>query len=114
MENKKTKKVVAKNPVAQILDENNTENVILYDDQNNPIEFEQVALIPLDRTNGLYAILIPVTPMQGVNEGEGVLFELDEENQSLEVVNDEKIIDEVLELYQALIDDNNDNGSKNN
>lgn len=112
MENKKTKKVVAKNPVAQILDENNTENVVLYDDQNNPIEFEQVALIPLDRTNALYAILIPVTPMQGVNEGEGVLFELDEENQSLEVVNDEKIIDEVLELYQALIDEGNNEGKK--
>lgn len=112
MENKKTKKVVAKNPVAQILDENNTENVVLYDDQNNPIEFEQVALIPLDRTNSLYAILIPVTPMQGVNEGEGVLFELDEENQSLEVVNDEKIIDEVLELYQALIDEGNNEGKK--
>lgn len=112
MENKKTKKVVAKNPVAQILDEKNSENVILYDDQNNPIEFEQVALIPLDHTNGLYAILIPVTPMQGVNEGEGVLFELDEENQSLEVVNDEKIIDEVLELYQALIDESDKDNKK--
>lgn len=112
MENKKTKKVVAKNPVAQILDEKNSENVILYDDQNNPIEFEQVALIPLDSTNGLYAILIPVTPMQGVNEGEGVLFELDEENQSLEVVNDEKIIDEVLELYQALIDESDKDSKK--
>lgn len=112
MENKKTKKVVAKNPVAQILDEKNSENVILYDDQNNPIEFEQVALIPLDRTNELYAILIPVTPMQGVNEGEGVLFELDEENQSLEVVNDEKIIDEVLELYQALIEGSDKDGKK--
>ena len=112
MENKKTKKVVAKNPVAQTLDEKNSENVILYDDQNNPIEFGQVALIPLDRTNGLYAILIPVTPMQGVNEGEGVLFELDEENQSLEVVNDEKIIDEVLEVYQALIDESDKDGKK--
>lgn len=112
MENKRIKKVIAKNPIEQILDENNTENIILYDDQQNPITFEQVALIPHDRTNALYAILIPVTPMQGVNEGEGVLFEVDEEKQSLEVVNDEKIIDEVLELYQALIEEGDKDSKK--
>lgn len=101
---KKPKKVVAKNPIEQILDENNTENIVLYDDQHNPITFEQIALIPLDRTNKLYAILIPITSMQGVNEGEGVLFEIDEDKQTLDVVNDTKIIDEVLEIYQALIE----------
>ena len=104
--------VTAKNPVEQILDENNTDIIVLYDDQQNPIKFEQVALIPLDRTNKLYAILIPITPMQGVNEGEGVLFEVDEIKQSIEVVNDEKIIDEVLEIYQALIDEGEDKGNK--
>ncbi len=104
--------VTAKNPIEQILDENNTDIIVLYDDQQNPIKFEQVALIPLDRTNKLYAILIPITPMQGVNEGEGVLFEVDEIKQSIEVVNDEKIIDEVLEIYQALIDEGEDKGNK--
>ena len=74
-------KMSAKDPISQILDENNTENIVLYDAQQKPIEFEQVAVIPLERTNKLYAILIPVTPMQGVNEGEGVLFELDEEKR---------------------------------
>ena len=112
MENKRTKKVVAKNPIEQILDENNTDNIVLFDDQQNPITFEQVALIPLDRTNALYAILIPITPMQGVNEGEGVLFEVDEQKQSLEVVNDQQIIDEVLEVYQALLDEGEDKGNK--
>ena len=95
----------AKNPVEQILDEKNNDNIILYDDQNKPIEFEQIAVIPLDRTNGLYAILIPLTPMQGVNEGEGVLFEIDEENGDLSVVNDDAIIDEVLTIYQKLVED---------
>ncbi len=112
MENKRTKKVVAKNPIEQILDENNTENIVLFDDQQNPITFEQVALIPLDRTNALYAILIPITPMQGVNEGEGVLFEIDEQKQSLEVVSDQQIIDDVLEVYQALLDQGEDEGKK--
>ena len=101
-------KMSAKDPISQILDENNTENIVLYDAEQKPIEFEQVAVIPLDRTNKLYAILIPVTPMQGVNEGEGVLFELDEEKRDVEVVNDDSIIDEVLTIYQKLIEDGED------
>jgi len=95
----------AKDPVSQILDENNLDNIVLYDAENKPIEFEQVALIPLEKTNKLYAILIPVTAMQGVEEGEGVLFELDEETRDLEIVRDDKIIDEVLSIYQKLIEE---------
>ena len=101
-------KMSAKDPISQILDENNTENIVLYDAEQKPIEFEQVAVIPLDRTNKLYAILIPATPMQGVNEGEGVLFELDEEKRDVEVVNDDSIIDEVLTIYQKLIEEGED------
>lgn len=101
---KKSTKFQAKNPVEQILDENNNENVVLYDAEGKPIEFEQVALIPLESTDTLYAIMIPVTPMQGVNEGEGVLFAVDEQAKDVQVVNDEKVIDEVLTIYQALID----------
>ena len=95
----------AKNPIEQIMDENNLDNIILYDTENKPIEFEQVALIPLDETNKLYAILIPVTPMQGVNEGEGVLFEIDEEARDLEIVRDDAIIDKVLTIYKKLVED---------
>ncbi len=103
---KKKTKVRVKNPIQQILDENNHENVILYDDNNHPIEFEQIALI--DYNNKLYAILIPVTPMQGVNEGEGVLFLIDEEKGDLSVVTNEKTIDGVLEIYQKLIEEDED------
>ena len=98
-------KMTAKNPLEQILDENNTENVILYDAENKPIEFEQVALIPLERTGKLYAIMIPVTPMQGVNEGEGVLFVVDEIKGDIEIERDDAIIDEVLTIYKTLIEE---------
>ena len=90
--------MVAKDPIKQILDENNLENIILYDAENKPIEFEQVAVIPLESTGLLYAILIPVTPMQGVEDGEGVLFAIDEEKGDLDIVRDDKIIDEVLSV----------------
>ena len=97
-----------KDPIEQILDEKNTENVVLYDDNGKPIEFEQIALIPLDDTDLLYAIMVPVTPMQGVGEGEGVLFAIDEELGSIDIVRDENIIDRVLTIYQKLVEQGSD------
>ena len=94
-----------RNPIEQILDENNTENVVLYDAAGKPIEFEQVAVIPLESTGKLYAIMIPVTPMQGVGEGEGVLFVIDELKGSIDIEKDDAIIDEVLSIYKTLIDE---------
>lgn len=99
------KNVKVKDPINQILEEENLENIIMYDDDNNPIEFEQVAVIPLDNDPLLYAILIPVTPMEGVNEGEGVVFSIDELKHDIQVVNNEKTIDAVLDVYQKLIED---------
>ena len=95
---RRPRRVRAKDPMKQILDEKNDENVILYDDNNNPVEFEQVAVINCE--DKLYAILIPVKPLDGVNEGEGVLFLLDEAKGDLSVVNNETTIDKVLEIYQ--------------
>ena len=102
-ENKPKVKVL--DPINQILEEENMENVIMYDEQNKPIEFEQIAVIPLDNDPLLYAILIPITPMQGVNEGEGVVFAIDEAKHDIQVVNDDKKIDAVLEVYQKLIEE---------
>lgn len=99
------KNIKAKDPINQILDENNLENIIMFDDENKPIEFEQVAVIPLENDEILYAILIPITPMQGVNEGEGVVFAIDEAKHDIQVVNDEKKIDAVLTVYQKLIEE---------
>ena len=98
-----------KNPIEQILDENNMENVVLYDADNKPIEFEQIAVIPLERTAMLYAIMIPVTPMQGVNAGEGVLFVIDELKGTIDIERNEEIIDEVLSIYKTLIDEGEGN-----
>lgn len=102
-ENKPKVKVL--DPINQILEEENMENVIMFDEQNKPIEFEQIAVIPLDNDPLLYAILIPITPMQGVNEGEGVVFAIDEAKHDIQVVNNEKTIDAVLEVYQKLIEE---------
>ena len=52
--------------------------------------------------------MIPVTPMQGVNEGEGVLFVIDELKGDIEIERDDATIDEVLTIYQQLIGDGED------
>ena len=101
-------------PVGMLLDENNVDDIVLFDSDNNPIRFQQVALIPYDKTGKLYAILIPLTPMVGVNPGEGVLFEIDEENIDLSIVRDDAIIDEVLEIYLKEIEDSEDEESDKN
>ena len=101
-------------PVGMLLDENNVDDIVLFDSDNNPIKFQQVALIPYEKTGKLYAILIPLTPMVGVNPGEGVLFEIDEENIDLSIVRDDAIIDEVLEIYLKEIEDSEDEESDKN
>ena len=94
-----------KNVIEQILDEKNNETIVMYDEQNNPIEFEQIAVIPLENDDNLYAILVPTTPMEGVNEGEGVLFVINEEMDTMEIVRDENVIDQVLTIYEKLIEE---------
>ena len=95
------------NPIDQILDENNIDNIVLYNEKNQPFEFEQIAVIPLDEGDNqkLYAILLPVTPLPGIEENEAVVFELVEEDGSIRVCEDDKIIDQVLVEYEKLLDE---------
>jgi len=97
------------NPIEQILDENNVENIILYNEKDEPFEFEQIAIIPLEE-NGkqdLYAILLPVTPLAGIGEDEAVVFEVNEKENAIRVCEDESIIDRVLTEYEKLLDEGN-------
>lgn len=59
-----------------LLDEDNDDNIILYDENDQPNEFEQVAVIPF---NGkVYAILKPVNCMEDVGADEAVVFCIEE------------------------------------
>lgn len=102
MEEKKEMSVIDK-----ILTEENDENIVLYDEKDNAIEFEQIAVIPVN--NLIYAILKPVTKIDGVGEDEAVVFLLedDESNNSdlLTTVTDEKVIEEVFNVYYKLLDE---------
>ena len=90
-------------PIDMLLDENNTENLKLYNEENQEVEFEQIALVPIeDKT---YAILKPVETMEGVADDEALVFVIDEidDEDCLVIVDDDKIIDEVFEEYYKLL-----------
>ncbi len=86
-----------------LLDENNTDNLKLYDENNKETEFEQVAVIPLNEK--VYAILKPVTKIVGINDDEALVFGIEEidDEDCLVIVDDEKIVDEVFKEYYALL-----------
>lgn len=90
-------------PIDMLLDENNTENLKLYNEENQEVEFEQIALVPIeDKT---YAILKPVETMEGVADDEALVFVIDEidDEDCLVIVDDDKIIDDVFEEYYKLL-----------
>ena len=89
--------------IEQILDENNTDPVTLYDEQNRAVTFDQVAVIPL---NGrIYVILKPLDEVVGVAEDEALVFEIVEieDEDALVITNDGDVIDAVFEEYYKLL-----------
>ncbi len=91
------------NPVDALLDPDNDDNIILYNEKDEAVEFIQIALISLN--NNLYPILLPAAPMEGVGEGEALVFviaEVDGENALL-LENDDAVIDAVFEDYYRLL-----------
>ncbi len=89
--------------IDKLFDEENNENIILYDENDKEVEFEQVAVIPLNES--VYAMLKPVSPIEGVGEDEALVFELREieDEEMLVIVTDEKIVTEVFEVYYDLL-----------
>lgn len=108
MDKKTEKKEIS--PIEQLLDENNNDNIILYNEKDKPFEFEQIAIIPLDKK--LYAILRPVAKLDGIADDEAITFEVSKEYNSISVVLDDEVINKVFEVYKKLLDED-DKDKKN-
>ena len=95
-----------KNILDQILDENNNDNIILYNENGEEVEFEQIAIIPLN--DEIYLILKPVIAYEGMSEEEGLVFLIEEyENDTkFHLCTDDDIIVKVFEIYFSLCSDN--------
>ena len=103
-EEKKEAKEV--NPIDAMFDANNQDNIVLYNENDEPVEFEQIAIIPLE--NAVYAILKPVKKIEGVADDEAFVFEIVEDEETgdaLRLVEDDKIIDAVFADYNKLFDE---------
>ena len=95
--------------IDMLYDEENEENIVLYDETGKEVEFEQIALIPLEERS--YVILKPLDcAAAGIGEDEAVVFEIletDGETQ-LTVVQDDDVIDAVFQVYERLLDEKGD------
>ena len=91
--------------IEKLLNEDNTENVILYDEKNQPTEFEQVAIIPLYEK--IFVILKPVTPIENMDDDEALVFVIEEidDQDSLVTVEDINLVNEVFDEYYKLLKD---------
>ena len=90
-------------PIDQLLDENNEEPITLYDENDNPQQFDQIAVIPLD--GKLYAILKPLFEIEGMADGEALVLYIDveSEEENLTIVTDEELGNRVFEMYYELL-----------
>lgn len=92
------------NPLDALLDENNNDNIVLYAEDDEATEFEQVAVIPME--DALYCILRPVD-MPEIEDDVAFVFAITGEGEeaSLDLVEDDEIIDAVFEIYYSLFDE---------
>lgn len=94
--------------VKKLMDPENTDLIDLIDEYGNPIQFEQVALIP--KNDKLYAILKPCEPKEvGIKDDEALVFAIeynfDLGEDYLDLVTDEADIEIIFQLYYDLLDE---------
>lgn len=89
--------------IEKLLDENNSDDIVLYDENDNEVKFEQIALIPLDED--LYAILRPINKIEGIEDDEALVFVINEDEEEIDVCDDMDIVNKVFEEYYKLLDE---------
>lgn len=97
-----------KTPIDLILDPDNEDDIVLYDEDGKETVFGQVAVIPLNER--VYVILKPITPVEGVADDEGMVFVIEEADDEdvLTVVTEEKVVNEVFDIYFELCEEDDD------
>lgn len=88
-----------KSIMEQLMDENNVDNIVLYSEHDEPLEFEQIAVVPLD--GSVYAILRPVPTPEWMKSDEALVFLVEEE--SLLIEQDDAVIDRVFAEYNRML-----------
>ena len=93
-----------------LMDEDNNEPIVLFDEDGNKVEFEQVAIVPYQEK--IYAILKPIDEMEGVSDDEAIPFRLEKNERGETVVvieESDEIGEKVFEIYYKLLDEEEGN-----
>ena len=89
-----------------LLDEDNDDPITVYDENDKPVRFDQVAIIPFKEK--LYAILKPIDEMEGVEDDEVIVFlieETEDGDAELVIETDEPTAMKVYDEYLKLLDE---------
>ncbi len=87
------------------------EVIELVDDDGNVIKFK---LLDVTEYKGeKYTLLLAAEPNEEIGEDEVVIFRLNEEEEVLEPIEDEKLLEEVFEFYQQEIETEDYDGEEN-
>lgn len=93
--------------VEKLLDENNTDPIILYNQDGKEAKFQQVAIIPYNEV--VYCLLSPESGVEGVSCNEVMVFKLmyDEETEFsyLEYEYEEETFKAVYEQYRSMAEE---------
>lgn len=87
--------------VEMLLDPDCEEVIRCVSEDGNIVDFDQIAVIPYQEK--LYAILKPITQIEGVGADEALVFLVDVEEDIINVVYDFDLCDKVFELYYELL-----------
>ncbi len=98
-----------KNLLDILFDRDNDDTIVLYDEYDQEVEFEQVAVIPYKTRKGrnIYAVLRPLTKREGLDNDKVQIFRVDEDDDGepmLCVEEDEKLRKRVYIKYLELLD----------
>ncbi len=90
-------------PVEMLLDPDNNDNVVLYGEKGEAVEFEQIALIPL--AGKTYVILRPVAAMPGLASDEALVFAIEKVDgeDCLLIEENDSVVDQVFDSYYDML-----------
>ena len=91
----------------EFLNEEESELIELIDDDGKVIKFK---LLDVTEYKGeKYTLLLAAEPNEEIAEDEVVIFRLNENEEILEPIEDEKLLEEIFEFYQSEIDEEEEN-----
>lgn len=105
---KKEEEIVRVDLLDVLLDENNTAPIYMYDETGRQLQFEQVAVIPYGDEDDLYAILKPITKLDGIADDEAIVFKVEEDDKGeavLRVEDKEETAIAIFDQYYNLLEE---------